>query len=114
MQRRVAILRAFVINPDVLLMDEPFVSLDPPTARQAQQLLWQLWQQRPHTVLFVSHDLREAIMLADQLVFVSTLPMRILAEIPVTIPRNQRQQEIVIETFRQQLKLSYPQIQSLL
>lgn len=69
MSRRVAIIRAFAINPDVLLMDEPFVSLDAPTARQVRRLLITLWQQRPHTVLFVTHDLREAIALADRIVF---------------------------------------------
>jgi len=50
-------------------MDEPFVSLDAPTARQVRELLMTLWRQRPHTVLFVTHDLREAIALADRLVF---------------------------------------------
>ncbi|MBW6454215.1 MAG: ABC transporter ATP-binding protein, partial [Methyloprofundus sp.] len=64
MSRRVAIIRAFAMDPDLLLMDEPFVSLDPPTARQAQQLLIDLWSKRPHKILFVTHDLREAITLA--------------------------------------------------
>ncbi|MGZ8928246.1 MAG: ABC transporter ATP-binding protein, partial [Methylobacter sp.] len=71
MSRRVAIIRAFAVDPEVLLMDEPFVSLDAPTARQVRELLLKLWQQRPHTVLFVTHDLREAIALADRLVFLS-------------------------------------------
>lgn len=114
MSRRVAIIRAFAINPDVLLMDEPFVSLDPPTARQVRSLLLQLWQQRPHTVLFVTHDLREAIALADKLVFLSPPPMQIISQIAVTIPRNQRDNEQAIETFRQQLLNDYPDIQNLL
>jgi NitT/TauT family transport system ATP-binding protein len=114
MSRRVAIIRAFAINPDVLLMDEPFVSLDPPTARQVRSLLIQLWQQRPHTVLFVTHDLREAIALADKLVFLSPPPMQIISEIPVLIPRNQRDDESVIESFRQQLINEYPAINRLL
>ncbi|MGR9015179.1 MAG: ABC transporter ATP-binding protein, partial [Gammaproteobacteria bacterium] len=75
MSRRVAIIRAFAIDPEVLLMDEPFVSLDAPTARQIRELLLNLWQQRPHTVLFVTHDLREAIALADRLIFLSSAPM---------------------------------------
>ncbi len=56
MKRRVSIIRAFAINPDLLLMDEPFVSLDAPMAREVRELLRQLWQNRPHTVLFVTHD----------------------------------------------------------
>ena len=114
MSRRVAITRAFAINPDVLLMDEPFVSLDPPTARQVRNLLLQLWQQRPHTVLFVTHDLREAIALADKLVFLSPPPMQILSQIPVPIARDRRDDESVIEAFRQQLITDYPAINGLL
>ncbi len=114
MSRRAAIIRAFAVAPDLLLMDEPFVSLDAPTARQVRALLVQLWQQRPHTVLFVTHDLREAIALADRLVFLSTAPMRVVSEIPVAIPRNARHDEPTIEAFRQQLKEAYPEIQTLL
>lgn len=114
MSRRVAIIRAFAINPDVLLMDEPFVSLDPPTARQVRNLLVQLWQQRPHTVLFVTHDLREAIALADKLVFLSPPPMQIISEIKVPIARDKRDDEQMIEAFRQQLISDYPAINGLL
>ncbi len=114
MSRRVAIIRAFAINPDVLLMDEPFVSLDPPTARQVRSLLIQLWQQRPHTVLFVTHDLREAIALADKLVFLSPPPMQIISQINVPIPRRERDDEKKIEAFRQQLILEHPAISALL
>jgi NitT/TauT family transport system ATP-binding protein len=114
MSRRVAIIRAFAINPDVLLMDEPFVSLDPPTARQVRSLLIQLWQQRPHTILFVTHDLREAIALADKLVFLSPPPMQIIRQIAVPIPRHQREDEKVIDAFRQQLISDHPAISALL
>ena len=113
MSRRVAIIRAFAINPDVLLMDEPFVSLDPPTARQIRGLLMSLWQQRPHTVLFVTHDLREAIGLADKLVFLSPPPMQVISQIPVSIARYERNEQM-IETFRQQLISDYPLINRLL
>lgn len=114
MQRRVAIIRAFAINPDILLMDEPFVSLDAPTARQVRNLLNSLWQQRPHTVLFVSHDLREAIQLADRLIFLSHSPMRILSDIKVNIQRTQRNDENRIEAFREQLLQHHPEISGLL
>ncbi|WP_020483537.1 ABC transporter ATP-binding protein [Methylomonas sp. MK1] len=114
MQRRVAIIRAFAINPDILLMDEPFVSLDAPSARQVRNLLYSLWQQRPHTVLFVSHDLREAIALADRLIFLSPPPMRIISDIPVNIPRELRNDETEIEAFREHLLNQHPAINGLL
>jgi len=114
MNRRVAIIRAFAVNPDLLLMDEPFVSLDPPTARDVRSLLLQLWQQRPHTVLFVTHDLREAIALADRLIFLASAPMRVINDIVVPIPRTQRHDEAAIENFRQQLINHYPDIKHLL
>ena len=114
MSRRVAITRAFAVDPDLLLMDEPFVSLDAPTARQIRALLLSLWQQRPHTVLFVTHDLREAIVLADRLIFLSASPMSVISEIIVPIPRADRHDETAIETFRQQLLNDYPAIKQLL
>lgn len=110
MSRRVAIIRAFAINPDLLLMDEPFVSLDALTARQIRSLLVTLWQRRPHTVLFVTHDLREAIALADRIVFLSSAPMKTTAEINVTIPRHERENEAIIETFRQKFLQDYPEL----
>ena len=114
MSRRVSIIRAFAIEPDVLLMDEPFVSLDAPTARQVRELLLKLWQNRPHTVLFVTHDLREAITLADRLIFLSARPMSVVSEIVVTIPRAERNNESVVEGFRQRLLNDYPEIKQLL
>lgn len=113
MKRRVSIIRAFAIHPDLLLMDEPFVSLDTPMAREVRELLQQLWQKRPHTVLFVTHDLREAIALADRLIFLTARPMRILEDVNVSIERHQRDAEFV-EQFRIQLLENYPKLQSLL
>jgi ABC-type nitrate/sulfonate/bicarbonate transport system ATPase subunit len=114
MSRRVAIIRAFAVNPDLLLLDEPFVSLDPPTARQVRALLLELWRQKPHTVLFVTHDLREAIALADTLVFLSSAPMTVISEISVPIARAERHDERAIEAFRQKLLSDYPGIKGLL
>ena len=114
MQRRVAISRAFAVNPDILLMDEPFVSLDAPTARQVRHLLYALWRQRPHTVLFVSHDLREAIALADRLVFLSAAPMRVVADIPVALSRDERDDAGRIESFRRHLLDNFPAIAALI
>jgi len=114
MSRRVSIIRAFAVDPEVLLMDEPFVSLDAPTARQVRELLIKLWRQRPHTVLFVTHDLREAIALADRLIFLSASPMQVVSEIIVPIARSERQDELAIESFRQQLLQNHPEIRPLL
>lgn len=68
MQRRVAIARGFVLEPDILLMDEPFVSLDDPTADGLRTLVVELWQRRPTTVMFVTHDRGEAVRLATRIV----------------------------------------------
>ncbi len=114
MRRRVSIIRAFAINPDLLLMDEPFVSLDAPMAREVRELLQQLWHSRPHTVLFVTHDLREAIALADRLVFLTSRPMRVLREIKVPIARNLRHDERIIEAFRDELIHNYHDLHPLL
>lgn len=114
MQRRASIIRAFAVNPDILLLDEPFVSLDAPNARQVRSSLYALWQHRPHTVLFVSHDLREAIALADRLIFLSAAPMRVLEDIIVDIPRQLRHDEAAIETFRERLLQDHPVINRLL
>lgn len=114
MSRRVAIIRAFAIDPDLLLMDEPFVSLDTANARLVRELLLNLWQLRPHTVLFVTHDLREAILLADRLVFLSSSPMQIITEIAVPIARKDRTNAATVESFRLQLLQDNPAISQLL
>jgi len=114
MSRRVALVRAFAIEPTLLLMDEPFVSLDAPTARKVRRLLIKVWLERPHTVLFVTHDLREAIALADRLVFLSHAPTAVIHEIAVDIPRPDREHEETIEAFRKHLLTAYPTIRSLL
>ena len=113
MSRRVALIRAFAIQPDLLLMDEPLVSLDPPTARRIRELIIQLWQERTHTVLYVTHDLNEAIELADRLVFLSSSPATIVGNVTVDIPRAQRN-EHTIEAFKLHLHSEYPAITRLL
>ena len=113
MMRRVALARAFAIEPDLLLMDEPLVSLDAPTARRMRELLLTLWAQRPHTVLFVTHDIREAIELSDRLVFVSASPMKVVADIEVAIPRQERNPER-IEALISSLKEDLPELNPLI
>lgn len=90
MQQRTAIARALIIEPGVLLMDEPFSSLDELTARHLRRELVSLWSRLQSTVLFVTHNALEAAYLADRVVVVSDRPASVVADIPVDVarPRN--------------------------
>jgi ABC-type nitrate/sulfonate/bicarbonate transport system ATPase subunit len=85
--RRVALARAFAVEPDLLLLDEPFVSLDHALAERLRDELAELVERLRVTTLLVTHDVDEAIGLADRLLLLSTNPARVLAEIPVVRPR---------------------------
>ncbi len=100
MSRRVALARAFALEPHLLLMDEPFVSLDTATADRMRRLLIRLWKHRPHTILFVTHDLREAIALAERIVFLTPSPSRVSHEICLPLPHEKRQTDYVESTYR--------------
>lgn len=110
MSRRAAIARAFAVEPDILLMDEPFVSLDPPTAKNARQLLLELWAERPHTVLFVTHDLDEALFLGDRLVFLGPPPASIVADVAVGLPRAERGKAGGLERLRAEIVAEHPRL----
>ncbi|HLF96098.1 MAG TPA: ATP-binding cassette domain-containing protein [Methylococcaceae bacterium] len=110
MSRRVAIARAFAVEPDLLLMDEPFVSLDPPAAKNARQLLLGLWAERPHTVLFVTHDLDEALFLGDRLVFLGPPPASIIADVAVGTVRAERGKAGVLEQLRTRIVTEHPRL----
>jgi ABC-type nitrate/sulfonate/bicarbonate transport system ATPase subunit len=88
--RRVALARAFAVEPDLLLLDEPFVSLDAALAARLRDELAELVRRRPVTTLLVTHDVDEAIGLADRLLLLSVSPARVLAEVPVARPRTAR------------------------
>ena len=87
MQQRVALCRALVAEPSLLLMDEPFGSLDALTRQKMGFELLRLWQEWKSTVLFVTHDIVESIMLADRVVVMSPRPGRIIDVVPVDLPR---------------------------
>src|SRR5215471_4415676 len=88
--RRVALARAFAVEPDLLLLDEPFVSLDDALAARLREELAELVNRRPVTTLLVTHNVEEAIGLADRLFLLSASPARVVAEMPVERPRATR------------------------
>jgi ABC-type nitrate/sulfonate/bicarbonate transport system ATPase subunit len=88
--RRVALARAFAVEPDLLLLDEPFVSLDDALAARLRDELAELVTRRPVTTLLVTHNVEEAIGLADRLFLLSASPTRVLADIAIARPREKR------------------------
>ncbi|PWW01704.1 NitT/TauT family transport system ATP-binding protein [Hoeflea marina] len=88
--RRAALARAFALRPSLLLLDEPFVSLDEALAARLRGLLAEVWSARPTTVLMVTHNLREAVELADEIVLLTPRPARVSGVYPVTVPRSRR------------------------
>jgi ABC-type nitrate/sulfonate/bicarbonate transport system ATPase subunit len=91
--RRVALARAFAVEPDLLLLDEPFVSLDDALAERLRDELAELVTRRPVTTLLVTHNVEEAIGLANRLFFLSASPARVIAEVPIERPREKRTAE---------------------
>ncbi len=100
MQRRVAIARGFVLEPDILLMDEPFVSLDDPTAHALRTLVVELWQRHRATVLFVTHDRTESVRLATRIVRMAALTdglaSNIVSDTAVALTEAQRADPVAV------------------
>jgi NitT/TauT family transport system ATP-binding protein len=105
--RRVALARAFATKPDLLLLDEPFVSLDERTADRLRRLLLEVWQERPTTAILVTHNAREAILLADQLVLLAPRPTRVIAVETIDMPQEKRDAQ-AIERIHADLLRRYP------
>ncbi len=87
MKQRVGIVRALATSPQVLLMDEPFGALDAQTRVVMQEILTNMWQRLRISVLFITHDIDEAIFLSDRIYVMTARPGRIKAEIPIDLPR---------------------------
>lgn len=103
MQRRAALARAFIVEPDILLMDEPFVSLDDPTAKALRDILMTLWHKRPTTVLFVTHDRNEAVTLGTRLVRVGGEPATVVSDQAVTLSRSERTSQEAVRRAQAEL-----------
>jgi NitT/TauT family transport system ATP-binding protein len=97
MQQRVAVARALVLQPDLLLLDEPFGALDEETREQMQHLLLNLYEEQPRTIGIVTHSVEEGLLLADNVVVFSARPGRILAEF--TLPKRTVAQKINAERY---------------
>lgn len=91
MQQRVAIARALAYQPAVLLMDEPYASVDAQTRAALEDMLLDVWRRRKGTILFVTHDIDESVYLADRVLVLSKAPSRVIADIPVDIARPRDQ-----------------------
>ena len=87
MRQRCALARTFGLASPILLMDEPFGALDAQTKLSLEDLLMQLWQQHRRTVVFITHDLAEAVALSDRVIVMSARPGRIVAEVPIALER---------------------------
>lgn len=90
MSRRVAVARALALEPDLLLLDEPFVSLDERTSANLRALVFEIVERRKMTAILVTHNLREALELGDRMILLTPRPAGLLASIPLPMPRNMR------------------------
>jgi NitT/TauT family transport system ATP-binding protein len=104
MKQRVALARVLILNPEVLLMDEPFAALDAQTREDMQMLLLSLRKDFSNTIIFVTHDVQEALTLSDRVLLMDRGPGRIRENIPVTLPRPRiRDSEAFLGFYRRLL-----------
>ena len=94
MRKRAAIARVLAVDPSILMMDEPFAPLDALTRQRLQDEILTLWEDTGCTILYVTHDLTEAITLADRVVLLSRRPGRVVAEYPIYLPRPRRVMDV--------------------
>jgi NitT/TauT family transport system ATP-binding protein len=103
MRQRVGLGRALAIEPSVLLMDEPFGALDALTRENMQMALSDIWQQTRKTVLFITHDIEEAVFLSDRVLVLNESPSRIVCELSIDLPRARDRSDPAFQGFVRQL-----------
>jgi ABC-type nitrate/sulfonate/bicarbonate transport system ATPase subunit len=101
MRQRVAIARTLAVKPQIILMDEPFGALDVQTRLGMQNLINELWEEIEGTILFVTHDIAEAVYLADKIHILSSGPGRIVEEIPIDLPLHRTEELKQTSRFRE-------------
>ena len=99
MRQRVALARALAEEPDVLLMDEPFAALDAMTRDLLHDELERLWAETGTTLIFVTHNVREAVRLGDRVVVLTSRPGRVAVEVPIDLPRPRRLESPAVATL---------------
>jgi ABC-type nitrate/sulfonate/bicarbonate transport system ATPase subunit len=104
MRQRVGLARALAIEPAALLMDEPFGALDAQTRESMQQALAEIWERTRKTVLFITHDIREAIYLTDRVLVLSGRPANLSLELAIALPRPRDRHDERFQTYELQLE----------
>jgi len=99
MQQRVAIARTLAMKPPIVLMDEPFGALDAQTRAGMQQMLSELWAEEKNLIIFITHDITEALLLADRILVFSPCPAQIIQDLPVPFARPRQPSLVFDEQF---------------
>lgn len=104
MKQRVALARALAMDPDVLLMDEPFAALDAQTRDMLHELLEEVYLSTGKTIIFVTHNVREAVRLGSRVILMSTEGGRIQREFPIALPRNRFLEDLEVVTIASEIR----------
>ncbi len=112
MQRRAALVRAFINKPDILLLDEPFISLDYPTAQALRSDFVEFYKKFKPTVVFITHDLKEAVSLSQRIIFLDSKPMKIVLDYENKNDFSSNLENLEIEKIKEKILQKYPSILS--